>query len=166
VGASGFTRRFDRVLEVRLAPFARIRRVAEISDDVRRLFEGANFGHVATLMPDGSPHTVAVWVGLERDRVAFFTQTQSQKACNLARDGRVAVSITDHDNPYRGARIRGRLAEMLEGDEALEVIDRLSERYTGQPFPMRSGVVFLIEPERVGFMELPFADRPGGEERR
>jgi PPOX class probable F420-dependent enzyme len=139
--------------------------VAEISDDVRGLFQGANFGHVATLMPDGSPHSVAVWVGLEGDRVAFFTQTQSQKAHNLARDGRVAISITDHENPYRTGRIRGRLVEMLEGDEALEVIDRLSECYTGHPFPMRSGVVFLIEPERVGFMELPFPDRPGGEGR-
>jgi PPOX class probable F420-dependent enzyme len=140
-------------------------RMAEIAGDVRSLLEGANFGHVATLMPDGSPHSVAVWVGLEGDRVAFFTQTGSQKARNLARDGRIAISITDHGNPYRTARIRGRLADKLEGDAALEVIDRLSTRYTGQPFPMRSGVVYLIEPERVGFMELPFADRPGGQER-
>jgi PPOX class probable F420-dependent enzyme len=139
--------------------------VAEMSDEVRGLFEGANFGHVASLMPDGSPHTVAVWVGLEGDRIAFFTQSQSQKARNLARDPRVAVSITDHGNPYRTARIRGRVAETLEGDEALEVIDRLSNRYTGEPFPMRSGTVYLIEPERIGFMALPFADRPGGEER-
>jgi hypothetical protein len=55
--------------------------------------------------------------------------------------------------------------ETLDGDEALEVIDRLAVRYTGEPFPMRSGVVFLIEPERVGFMELPFEHRPGGGER-
>jgi hypothetical protein len=103
--------------------------------------------------------------GLEGDRIAFFTQTGSQKARNLARDGRVAISITDHGNPYRTARIRGRLADTLEGEVALEVIDRLSTRYTGQPFPMRSGVVYLIEPQRVGFMELPFADRPGGRER-
>ena len=48
------------------------------------------------------------------------------------------------------------MVETLEGDEALEVIDRLSERYTGRPFPMRSGTVYLIEPERVGFMALPF----------
>ncbi len=140
--------------------------MAELTDNVRSLFTGANFGHVATLMPDGSPHSVAVWVGVEGARVAFFTQTQSQKARNLARDGRVAISITDHANPYRTARIRGRLAETLEGEVALEVIDRLSNRYTGQPFPMRSGVVFLIEPERVGFMELPFADRPEGQERQ
>jgi PPOX class probable F420-dependent enzyme len=138
---------------------------AELTDDVRSLFEGANFGHVATLMPDGSPHSVAVWVGLEGDRIAFFTQPASQKACNLARDARVAISITDHDSPYRTARIRGRVAETLEGDAALEVIDRLAERYTGGPFPMRSGIVFLIEPARVGFMALPFEDRPGGESR-
>ena len=138
---------------------------ARIDDDVRSLFEGANFGHLATLMADGSPHSVAVWVGLEGDQVAFFTQPQSLKARNIARDPRVAISITDHDNPYRTARIRGRLASTLEGDAALEVIDRLSLRYTGKPFPMRSGIVYLIEPEKVGFMELPFADRPGGEER-
>jgi PPOX class probable F420-dependent enzyme len=138
---------------------------AELTDDVRALFEGANFGHVATLMPDGSPHSVAVWVGLEGQRIAFFTQPQSQKARNLARDGRVAISITDHAQPYRTARIRGSVAETLEGDAALEVIDRLSERYTGGPFPMRSGIVFLVEAERVGFMALPFEDRPGGQGR-
>jgi PPOX class probable F420-dependent enzyme len=138
---------------------------AVIDDDVRSLFEGANFGHVATLMPSGAPHSVAVWVGLEGERIAFFTQPASQKAHNLARDGRVAISITDHDNPYRTARIRGHLVDTIEGEAALEVIDRLSRRYTGQDFPMRSGLVYLIEPDRVGFMELPFADRPGGNER-
>jgi PPOX class probable F420-dependent enzyme len=141
-------------------------RVADLPDDVRSLFAGANFGHVATLMPDGSPHSVAVWVGIEGERIAFFTQPQSQKAHNLARDARIAISITDHERPYRTARVRGRVAETLEGEAALEVIDRLSHRYTGQPFPMRSGVVFLVEPERVGFMELPFADRPEGQDRK
>jgi PPOX class probable F420-dependent enzyme len=139
---------------------------AELSDDVRALFRGANFGHVATLMPSGAPHSVAVWVGIEEgDRVAFFTQPASQKARNLARDPRVAISITDHENPYRTARIRGRVVETLEGEAALQVIDRLSNRYTGQPFPMRSGTVYLVEPDRVGFMELPFADKPHGRER-
>src|SRR3954463_6562427 len=108
---------------------------AELDDDVRSLFRGANFGHVATLMPSGAPHSVAVWVGLVGDRIAFFTQPQSQKARNLARDGRVALSITDHENPYRTARIRGRLVETIEGEAALEVIDRLSRGYTGQNFP-------------------------------
>jgi len=139
---------------------------AELTEEVRALFRGANFGHVATLMPSGAPHSVAVWVGIEEgDRIAFFTQPASQKARNLARDGRVAISITDHENPYRTARIRGRLVETVEGEDALVVIDRLAQRYTGAPFPMRSGIVFLIEPDRVGYMELPFPDTPHGRER-
>ena len=31
------------------------------------LFEGPNIAHVATLMPDGAPHSVPMWVGVEGD---------------------------------------------------------------------------------------------------
>ena len=102
--------------------------MAELPPEVRALFDGANFGHLATLMPDGSPHSVAVWVGVEDGRIVFFTQPASQNARNIARDPRVAVSLTDHDHPYRTARVRGRVVATREGDEALEVIDRLSHK--------------------------------------
>ncbi len=124
--------------------------------EVRELLEGRNYGHLATLLPDGSPHSVPVWIGLEGERIAFFTQTRSRKARNLERDPRVALSITDHDDPYRSAWIRGRVVETREGDEALRIIDRLARRYTGEDFPMRSGIVFLVEPERSGHVQLPF----------
>jgi PPOX class probable F420-dependent enzyme len=130
--------------------------MTELPAGARALLEAPNFGHVASVLPDGSPHTVCVWVGLEDDRVVFFTQPGSRKARNLARDPRVAISIVDRANPYRGADVRGRVVETVEGERALEIIDRLAEKYTGKPFPMRSGVVFLIEPERAGYRELPF----------
>ena len=120
------------------------------------MFEGRSFGHLATLMPDGSPASVAVWVALEGDRLAWFTQPGMLKARNVERDPRVAVSIVDEQNPYFTARIRGRVVETLDGDAALEVIDRMAMRYTGEPFPMRSGRVFLVEPESVNTMRLPF----------
>jgi hypothetical protein len=68
----------------------------------------------------------------------------------------VALSVVDDANPYRSVAIRGRVEGTLEGDEALAVIDRISQRYTGADFPMRSGVVFLIAPESVRVTELPF----------
>ena len=133
-----------------------------LPDEVRDLFTTANYAHVATLMPDGSPHSVAVWTGLEGDRVVFFTQRTSQKARNLERDPRVAISITDHDNPYRTARVRGEVVDTLSGEQALEIIDPLSERYTGEPFPMRGpdSIVYFIEPRKVSSMQLPFTHRP------
>jgi hypothetical protein len=74
----------------------------------------------------------------------------------------VAISLTDFDQPYLSAWLRGRVAQRLDGDAALEVIDRISQKYTGQPFPLRSGVVFLVEPERSAFVALPFAHTPPG----
>jgi hypothetical protein len=44
-----------------------------LPDDVRVLFDGANLAHVATLMPDGSPHSVPLWVGVEGSPIAFLT---------------------------------------------------------------------------------------------
>jgi len=132
--------------------------MAELDPGVVELLSARNFAHVATLMPDGSPHSVAVWAGVEDGRIVFFTQESSQKARNLARDPRVAISIVDRANPYLSGRVRGRVAAVLEGEEALAVIDRLSIRYTGAPFPMRSGIVFQVEPERSALMELPFVD--------
>ena len=126
----------------------------EVDDGTRRLLEGRNYAHLATILPDGSPHSVPIWVGLEGDRIAFFTQPQSRKARNLERDPRVALSLIDLDNPYRSAWIRGRVVETR--DDALDVIDRISQRYTGEDFPMRTGRVYFVEPERSGFVELPF----------
>lgn len=130
--------------------------------DTRPLFERPNFVHVATLLPDGSPHSVPVWARMEGERIAFFTQPSSRKARNLAADPRVAISVVDRDNPYAMGQVRGRVAETLEGEAALEVIDRLAHDYTGRPFPMRSGIVFLVEVEREWSMTLPFEDAPRG----
>jgi PPOX class probable F420-dependent enzyme len=112
--------------------------------------------HLATVLPDGAPHTIPVWAILEDGRIAFFTQSTSRKARNLAREPRVALSVVDAANPYRNAQIRGRVVERVEGEAALAVIDRISQYYIGAPFPMRSGTVYWIEPERSHFVELPF----------
>ena len=130
--------------------------MAHLDDSVRPLFQAPNLMHVATVMPSGAPHTDPVWCRLEGSRIAFFTQPGTRKARNLALDPRVALSAVAHDNPYKMVQVRGRVAETLEGAAALEVIDRLSDDYTGKPFGMRSGIVYLVEADKVQAMELPF----------
>jgi PPOX class probable F420-dependent enzyme len=127
----------------------------------QELFEKPNVVHLATLMPDGAPHTVPVWCRVEGDHVAFFTQPTSLKARNVARDPRVSISVADRDNPYAMASVRGRVTSTVEGDEALEIIDRISHEYTGKPFPMRTGVVYLVTVDHEWTMTLPFEDTPG-----
>ena len=136
--------------------------MAALPDSVRALFAGPNYAHIATLLPDGGPHTVPIWVGLEGDRIAFFTQEQSRKGRNLAADRRAAFSITSHADPYQMAQVRGRVAAVVRGEPALEIIDRISYKYTGEPFPMRSGTVYLIEPEHASAVDLGFEHSPPG----
>jgi len=136
--------------------------MAELPPEVRALFEGANFAHLATLMPDGAPHSVALWAGLEDDHVVFFTQEGSLKARNLARDPRVAISITDHDDPYQTAQLRGEVVEVRGADEANALADRLALRYTGEPFPFRppTSRAYVVEVHKVRSTQLGFEHRP------
>jgi PPOX class probable F420-dependent enzyme len=133
-----------------------------LPDDVRELFEGANFVALATLLPDGGPVSIPIWAGVEDGRIVFFTQAQSRKAQQLERDPRLGLSVVDHENPYCSARVRGHVAETIDGEEALAIIDRLSHKYTGAPFPIRTGRVYVVEAERASFTELPFRHEPGG----
>ncbi|HWV86166.1 MAG TPA: TIGR03618 family F420-dependent PPOX class oxidoreductase [Capillimicrobium sp.] len=126
---------------------------------VRELFgEGRNFQTLATLMPDGSPHAVSVWSAVDGEHILFFTANErSQKARNVRRDPRVALSVVDLENPYRTARVRGEVVEVVTGERAGALVDAMSERYVGEPFPVREGhQVFVVEPRRASFSELPF----------
>ncbi len=131
-----------------------------LPDEVRSLFDGANYAHLATLLPGGAPVSTPIWAGIEDGRLVFFTQRESRKAGHLERDPRVALSLVDYENPYRSARVRGRIAETFDGDEALAIIDRIAHKYTGQPFPLRSGTADVVDGERAGFGELPFRHEP------
>ena len=133
-----------------------------LPDDVRALFEGANLAHLATTMHDGSPHSVAIWAGLEGDNVVFFTQDGSLKANNMARDPRVAFSITAHDDPYATAQLRGRVVEVRDAEAAWALADELALRYTGEKFPFQppTSRMFVVEVDRVRSTRLPFEHRP------
>jgi len=124
-----------------------------LDPDVRRVLDTAAVAHLATLLPDGSPHSVPLWVGTDGERVAILTGPGSRKARNLRRDPRVAMSLTAPDDPFTPVMIRGQVAEWLDGDAAWEIIDRIATKYTGQPYPRgQERIVALIEPsfQRAG----------------
>jgi len=134
-----------------------------LSPDVRALLDEPNFAHLATLMPDGSPQSAPVWVGVEGDHVLVATGEGSLKARNTRRDPRVSLSVVAMDNPYREAQLRGRVVERRP-DAKFEVMDRISRKYIGKEFPMRTNpeqrVVLVIEVQRARYTVLPFSHTP------
>jgi PPOX class probable F420-dependent enzyme len=136
--------------------------MAELPPEVRALFEGANFVHLATLTKDGSPSSTAIWAGHEGDDIVFFTPVDSLKARNMERDPRVAISVTDHDDPYQTAQLRGAVKEIRGVEEANELADELALRYTGEPFPYKppTSRKYIVEVHKVRSTQLPFEHRP------
>jgi PPOX class probable F420-dependent enzyme len=120
-----------------------------LDPDVRRVLDGTSIAHLATVLPDGAPHVVPLWIGTYGDRIVFFTGPGSRKARNLRRDPRVALSVAPADNPFNPVIVRGRVTEWIEGDAAWEIIDQLAAKYTGAPYPRgQERAVAVIEPER------------------
>lgn len=123
----------------------------EILRKYEDLFKKRAFGHLATLMPDGSPQVTPVWVDFDGEHVLVNTARGRQKDLNVERDPRVALEIQDPDNPYHYLQVRGRVVEVTE-EGADQHIDKLSKKYTGneryqnhQPGDVR--VIYKIVPE-------------------
>jgi PPOX class probable F420-dependent enzyme len=107
---------------------------ASLDTDLAALLDGTPIAHVATLLPDGAPHSVPVWVGTHEGCVVIMTGPDSQKARNLQRDPRVAISLTPADNPFAPVVLRGRVVTWLTGDEGWTVVDAIAEKYIHAPY--------------------------------
>ena len=127
--------------------------MTKLSDEARALLSKKAFIHLATLMPDGSPQVSPVWVEMDGDHIVVNSAEGRMKDRNIKRDPRVALSVTDPENPYKRLEVRGRVVEITtEGADA--GIDRLAKKYMDKDtYPGRSDsevrVIYRIEPERV-----------------
>jgi PPOX class probable F420-dependent enzyme len=102
---------------------------AEIDELLRR----PNPAVVATLRPDGSPHTVATWYVWDGERVLLNMDESRARLGFMRRDPRVSLTVLDAESWYRQVTLLGRVAEFVDDDELTD-IDRLSRHYGGEPF--------------------------------
>lgn len=120
-----------------------------IDSDIRDVLDGTPVAHLATVLPDGGPHAVPVWIGTHGEHIVILTGPDSRKARNLHRDPRVALSLTPQDNPFQPVIIRGRVVEWIDGEAGWEIVDRIAMKYIGGPYSRDvQRVVALIEPDR------------------
>ena len=104
---------------------------------------------VATIRPDGSPHTAATWYDWDGGRVLLNMDESRLRLRFMRRDPRVALTVLGRDSWYSHVSLLGRIVA-IEDDPELADIDRLARRYTGRPFRTRDArrVSAWLEPDR------------------
>jgi len=127
-----------------------------IPENFRDLFSKRAFGNLATLMSDGRPQVTPVWCDFDGTHVLVNSAKGRQKDRNMRRDARVAIAVSDPDNPYRYLEVRGRVVEITEqGADAH--IDRMAKKYLGvDKYPSRRPgevrLLYKIQPEHTTSM--------------
>jgi PPOX class probable F420-dependent enzyme len=108
-----------------------------------KLLDGRNYAVLATVNPDGSPQTSAMWVGRDGDALLFSTVEGRVKHRNMLRDPRVSVTVLDSADPENYVELRGRVS--MSPDIGRKVDTQLSWKYDGKdPDPDRPGAVRVV----------------------
>ena len=120
-----------------------------VPSDVDEFLTQPNAAVVATLRPDGSPHTAATWYDWEDRRVLLNMDASRVRLGYMRSDPRVSLTVIDLAQWYRHVTLMGQIVS-IEDDPDLADIDRLARRYTGREYRDRNrrSVSAWLEPER------------------
>ena len=121
---------------------------------VQKILHSKAFAHVATTRPDGSPQASPMWFMWDGDYLKFTHATNRQKYRNIRHDPRIAVSITDVDDPYTYAEFRG-VVEHIEEDPGGTFYETLAKRYDAPwGYPGDPRVIFFMKIEHIAGQNL------------
>jgi len=134
-----------------------------IPENFLDLLQSTALANIATIGPKGEPQVSPVWFVWDGTHIRFSMNAVRQKHRNLLREPRIALSITDPDNPYRTIEIRG--TARIEKDVNYHFVNSVvTKKYTGQEFndqnpnpnlkPGEERVIAVVEPEHAVALSL------------
>lgn len=134
----------------------------EIRRKILTLLDQHRIMTIATLRPDGWPQATTVGYANEGLKLYFLCGQDSQKAANLARDGRVSLTI-DHDTPQvmdiTGLSMAARAQRVIDSAEAEKALRLLMQKYPEPksiPFPMPKAedvAIFCVTPKVISVLD-------------
>ena len=125
----------------------------KLTEDIVALLETQVLSYIATTMPDGSPQLTQTWADTDGESILINSVLTHQKVRNIQRDPRVAVALSNPKQPGFFYQVRGTVTAVVE-EGAVEHIEKLSQKYTGGPYPWYGGrdqvrVILVIEPDKI-----------------
>ena len=99
-------------------------------EEMNAYLDETHIAHLATLKRDGSPHLTPLWYQYDNGNLYMITEGSLLKARNIKRDSRVAVSISNDQEPYKYVLMEGN-AEVSNRDVE-KITHSVCTRYSGQ----------------------------------
>ena len=127
--------------------------MATLNEKQAALFTDRNWGVIATVREDGSPHVTPVWIDYDGEYVLVNSAYGRTKVKNIERDPRATVTVIPAANQQSGYVMVSGTAKLVD-EGAFEHIDMLAKKYLGEgkyPYlgPDERRVIIQISPERV-----------------
>jgi|SRR5579875_544599 PPOX class probable F420-dependent enzyme len=128
--------------------------VEPIPENALDLFEKPALAHLATVMPDGTPHVTPVWVDYDGTHILINTVRGRRKERNMRQRPQAGLTIVDPTNPWYWLSIRGYVVAVTEAG-ADEHLKKLAKKYLGSDDtstfrrPGQVYVIYTIAPDRV-----------------
>src|SRR3954463_8849817 len=124
-----------------------------LNEKQAKLFTDRNWGVIATIREDGSPHATPVWIDYDGENVLVNSARGRMKVKNVERDPRATVTVRAAEDQQSCYVMVSVTATILE-EGALEHINMLAKKYLGEdkyPYlgPGEERVIIQIRPERV-----------------
>lgn len=131
---------------------------AVLSPEARAFLSAERFAVVATIDPDGAPHSAVVWFRLEDDQLVLNSAEGRRWPANLRRDPRAEVTVADG---YRYVQLRGTVSVIDDQAVAQADIAEMARRYhADEPakaealirdrFTKQRRISFRLRPSRIG----------------
>lgn len=127
-----------------------------IAEKFHDLFSRKLLCALTSINPDGQPHSVPVWCDFDGEHVRVNSPAATRKARNMQVGSKVSVLVIDPQNSGHWIEVQGQVAEVRdEAHGAREHINKLSEKYTGNPvYQARGGdahdrQMFVIEAVKI-----------------
>src|SRR5215210_1801261 len=109
---------------------------APVPPEIEEFLRRPNPAVIATIRPDGSPHSAATWYDWVDGLILLNMAATRARLAHLRRDPRVSLTVLDRKSWYTHVTLTG-VVERLEDDDELVDIDRLALRYQGNRFRNR-----------------------------
>ena len=140
----------------------------QLSLEIKKAIEKNAFCAIATHLGNGEIQNHLMWVDYKDNFILINTEKGRKKTSNIRENNFITLVIFEPTAMYSSWEIRGTVIDIIEDKTANEHIDKLSKRYTNQPYAREDGVswneagikdreLWIIEIDRLNSMVRPQA---------